>query len=199
MDHSGTDGISEKKGKDSLIVNLIFELGQLRLEPRKGWHRIGIRPENVAEHSLRAAQLAYILAVMEEHPNPHHAASLAVFHDMAETRTGDPDRVAKRYSKSDQEGAARDQTEGLGELGKSVLSMWKEVEEAKTAAGKIAKDADRLEMAFTAKELLERGHGRAEKWMESVAEMFETDSARRLFDALQNGDPDEWWLKATGQ
>jgi len=175
------------------ITDLIFELAQLRLEPRRGWHRLGVSPENVAEHSLRAAQIAYILAVMERHPNPHYAATLAVFHDMAESRTGDPDRIAKFYAKTDQESAVRDQTAGLGQLGESIFEMWQEVEQAETDAGKIAKDADALEMAFTAKLLISQGYEGAQKWMESAAESLRTESAKRLFESLCDADPDEWW------
>ena len=181
------------------ITNLIFELGQLRLETRRGWQRIGLRPENVAEHSLRAAQIAYILAIQEEYPNPHYVATLLVFHDMAETRTGDPDHVVKQYVKTDQEAAVRDQTAKLGETGKAIFRMWETVEQTETHAGKIAKDADRLEMAFTAKTLLAQGHKGAQQFIDSAGRSLRTDSAKQLFEALQDVAPDDWWWGVIGK
>jgi putative hydrolases of HD superfamily len=44
-------------------VKLAHELGQLKMLPRTGWLRAGIEhPARVAEHSLRAAMLAWMLA-----------------------------------------------------------------------------------------------------------------------------------------
>ena len=49
----------------------------------------GVRdPESVAEHSLRVAQLASLIAAIEG-AEPGRAALLAVWHDSQETRTGD--------------------------------------------------------------------------------------------------------------
>ncbi len=174
-------------------ANLIFELGQLRLEDRRGWLRLGLKTENVAEHSLRASQLAYILAKLEGHPDPNYVTTLVVFHDMAETRIGDPDMVAKVYGKYDQENVVQAQTDSLGEIGETMLAMWKEVAATETKAGKIAKDADKLEMAFTAKELIKRGYPEAQLWIESVEGALHTDSANRLLYELKNTDPTDWW------
>lgn len=45
------------------IITFIFELVQLRRIKHEGWRLVGIdNPESVAEHSLRAAQIGYILA-----------------------------------------------------------------------------------------------------------------------------------------
>jgi len=53
------------------ILNFIFELGQLRRIDHEGWKLIGIKhPETVAEHSLRAAQIGFILAELENLDNP---------------------------------------------------------------------------------------------------------------------------------
>ncbi|MGC9308938.1 MAG: HD domain-containing protein, partial [Thermoplasmatota archaeon] len=43
----------------------IYELGMLRRIRREGWRLAGIEPESVAAHSLRAAQIGYLLACME--------------------------------------------------------------------------------------------------------------------------------------
>lgn len=48
------------------IINFLFECLNLRHIKRSGWYYAGIdMPENVAEHSLHAGQIAYILAKKE--------------------------------------------------------------------------------------------------------------------------------------
>ena len=48
------------------ITNLIFEGLHLKRIKHEGWRMCGIEnPDSVAEHSLNAAQIGYILAKME--------------------------------------------------------------------------------------------------------------------------------------
>jgi len=45
------------------LINLFFELGQLKKIQYRGWSLIGVKNyETVAEHNLRAAQIGYFLA-----------------------------------------------------------------------------------------------------------------------------------------
>lgn len=180
------------------IVSLIHELGQLQQEKRNGWKRLGAEPESVAEHSLRAAQLAFILAWMEGHPNPHEVCAHAVFHDVAETRTSDLDKVHREYTDASEEAAVRDQTAGLGEAGEAILKMWQDVDRRATPAGAIAKDADYLEMAFKARELMWQGHMDAQLWIDGIRDALQTESAKQLLATLEQVDPNEWWKRVCG-
>ncbi|MDG6219294.1 MAG: HD domain-containing protein, partial [Candidatus Thermoplasmatota archaeon] len=84
--------------KDTDISTFFYELGMLRRVQREGWKLLGvIQPESVAEHSLRAAQIAYVLAILEHHPSPETVCSILVFHDIGECRIGDIQKVANRY------------------------------------------------------------------------------------------------------
>ena len=65
-----------------------------------------------------AAQIGYVLAQMEGHPEPEKIATMLIFHDIAECRVGDIHRVAHRYVGADEEQAVEDQTRPLGEAGK---------------------------------------------------------------------------------
>ena len=66
-----------------------YELGILKRIRRAGWWHAGVRdPESVAEHTMRVAQLAALLAA-EEGADPARASFLALWHDTQETRTGD--------------------------------------------------------------------------------------------------------------
>lgn len=71
------------------VASFAFELGVLKRIRRAGWWHVGVRdPESVAEHSLRVAQLAALIAAIEG-ADPGRATLLAIWHDSQETRTGD--------------------------------------------------------------------------------------------------------------
>jgi len=58
-----------------------YELGILKRMRRAGWWHVGVRdPESVAEHTMRAAQLAALIAI-EEGADPVRASFLALWHD----------------------------------------------------------------------------------------------------------------------
>jgi putative hydrolase of HD superfamily len=179
--------------EDKAAVKFVFELEQLKLTRRSGWHHIGADPESVAEHTQRASALAFLLAVSEGHPHPELVVTMVVFHDMHEARTGDDDLVQKRYLKVDGRKAVEEQTATLGPAGIAIMMMWDEVESRSTTAGTIAKDADILEMAFAARELVVRGFPDAQAWIDAVRDRLKTDSAKRWLEILEKADPSDWW------
>lgn len=177
------------------ITNFCFELGVLRRIKHEGWRIAGIEsPESVADHTLRAAQIAFFLAHMENYPNPHEVATMVIFHDIGEVRVGDVHKIASRYIKVDEEQAVKDQLENLGTPGAEILNMWQQVEERSSRAGIIAKDADQLEQAFTAKEYIEKGIVVAQEWISSIRPILVTDSAKKLLEELVTADSNDWWL-----
>ncbi len=161
---------------------------------REGWRIAGVEmPESVSEHSLRAAQIGYVLAKMAGNADAHRVCSMLVFHDIGECRIGDLHKIAQRYVKADEERVVREQTEKLGEAGKEIFALWKEVEEQSTKEGIIAKDADFLEVAITAKEYMELGYPSAKDWIENVGGKLRTPSAKELFSILLNSSSSGWW------
>lgn len=176
------------------ILNFFFELRQLREQPRSGWQILGIpNAESVAEHSARTAQIAYVLAILESHPNPEHVATMALFHDIGECRIGDLHKIAQRYVNADEHAAVVGMTEKLGVSGEHVLALWEEMEAKDTDASKIAKDADCLEVSLTGKEYMAQGFDAAGDWYENAGRRLTTDSAKRLWEALRDADPNDWW------
>ncbi len=176
------------------VWKFIFEMAQLRRIKHEGWRLAGVdQPESVAEHSLRAAQIAYLLACLENYPDPAEVAAIAVFHDMEECRIGDIHRVASRYASADKERCAREQTAPLGEAGERILGLWLQDERKDTTAGIIAKDADYLDMAAMAKEYLERGYDSAQDWIDNVSKALRTGSAKALIADLKQTESHEWW------
>ncbi len=177
------------------LAKLVYEFGQLRRVPHEGFKLLGIKlPHSVAEHSLRAAQIAYILAVLEGHENPEKICSMVVFHDLTETRLGDLHKVARRYiSQANHELAIQEQTQDLEAAGAGIRALWMEVEQKETRDAIIAKDADNLEMAFSAKEQLEQGHKDAQDWIDNVEKALQTKSAKALFRSMLKVSATDWW------
>lgn len=181
---------------DDTVLDLLFETGQLKRLPRTGWFRAGIEePESVADHNLRAAQLAYILARMEDHPAPERVCTMIVFHEIGEARVTDLDHVAKLYTERAEDKAAEAQLAEMGALGEEIYQLWDECEHGSTEAGRIAKDADKLEAAITAREYVETGHPAAQAWIEDTREILQTDSAKRLIEALEDKSFTDWWQR----
>lgn len=179
-------------------AKFIFEQAQLRLTPRSGMHHIHEKTESVSDHVQRASVIGFLLAHMENFANPALVVTMIVFHDMHESRTGDDDLVQKRYIKIDALQAAKDQTLPLGDAGKDILKMWEDFAGQRNQAAIIAKDADWLEMAFTAKEVVNKGNSDAQPWIEAARQGIKTASAVKLLLAMETTDPSSWWKDMFG-
>lgn len=179
------------------ITNFIFELGQLKRQVHSGWWKAGVKnPTTVAEHSMRAAQIGFILAIMEGDANPEKVATMLLFHDNPETRVGDQDKVAARYfSKNDAEELAfKDQVKLFPDSAQSLLlGYFDEFENRNTKEGIIAKDADWLEIAFQAKEYVDLHYPAAQNWIDNVAEAVETDSAKKIVKEIYDTNFTDWF------
>jgi len=179
------------------IVNFIFELGQLKRQKHSGYMLAGVKdPPTVAEHSLRAAQIGYILAIMEGDANPEKVASILIIHDNPETRISDQNKVSARYFSAKEAGKKALQ-EQLQMLGKEIDQRWSdyyhEIEERSTKEGIIAKDADWLEVAFQAKEYLDLGYESTIDFLDNVESAVETESAKKLMKEIRSVKFTDWW------
>ncbi len=178
-------------------VNFIFELGQLKRQKHSGWWLAGVKdPDTVAEHALRAAQIGYILAVMEGDVNPEKVACMLVVHDNAEVRNGDQNKLSARYYSNTEaeQSAFSEQLDGVGEVLKEKWQTYfDEYENRTTREGIIAKDADWLETAFQAKEYFDLGYKATTDWMDNVGKALETESAKKIFAEMKKTEFTEWW------
>lgn len=171
-----------------------YELGLLKRIRRTGWWHVGVRdPESVAEHSLRTAQIAALLAA-EEGANPERAAFLALWHDTQETRTGDIPHTATKYlTKPEPRDITADQTEALPEKSQHMVrDAVDEYETRETPEALCAKDADKLEMLFQAVEYQNTGYQRVDGWIDSARKGLATETARRLAKAAVAVSPLAW-------
>lgn len=187
----------------SKIVNFIFEINLLKREFHRGFALAGVKePDTVAEHALRAAQIGYILAEMENErmgqavASAERVACMLVIHDNAEARVGDQHKVGARYmdAKPAERAAFEEQIAGVGE---AIENKWRsymeEYEKRSTKEGVIAKDADWLETAFQAKEYLDLGYGSAIDWIDNVEKAVETDSAKEIISKMRESRFTDWW------
>lgn len=171
-----------------------YELGILKRIRRAGWWHLGVRdPESVAEHSLRVAQLAALLAA-DEGGNPERAAYLALWHDSQETRTGDLPHTAHPYlTKPNPRSITADQTADLPEAARdSVRGAVDEYEARETIDARCAKDADKLEMLLQAIEYRDAGVARVDGWITSAQKGLLTEAGRRIAEAALATSPLAW-------
>lgn len=180
--------------KTTEILSFFFEVGHLRRIKHEGWKLIGVdAPDSVAEHTLRAVQSGSVLAKLEGYANPYEVCTMVVFHDNGEARIGDVHKVANRYVDVDEARAVREQLAQLGSISDQVFDLWLQVEDRTTTAGIIAKDADLLEQAVMAKELIERGYTAAQTWIDNISRAVQTASAKQLVGALHEISDYDWW------
>ncbi|MFP5020779.1 HD domain-containing protein [Pseudonocardia phyllosphaerae] len=171
-----------------------YELGVLKRLRRAGWWHAGVRdPESVAEHSLRVAQLAALIAT-EERADPGRASLLAIFHDSQEVRTGDLPPTAKQYLvKPDARAITADQTEALPANSKDMVrATVDEYEGAESLESRCARDADKLEMILQAVEYRDVGVDRVDGWIDSGRKALNTETARRVAEAAVTLSPLTW-------
>lgn len=177
------------------IVKYLYEMGYLKQVKRAGWGMIGItQPESVAEHSFRTAILGYILASLAG-ADPQKTATMCLFHDTAEARTGDLHRLARRYNNGDgEERALADQVSRLpGAIAEGISSLVHEYEERTPLEGKLARDADLLECILQAREYQVQGYVDADDWIQGCYASLKTEVAKSLADACLQTEPREWW------
>lgn len=94
---------------------LIQQAGSLMQMPRSHRRTLGTAFDTIASHSYHVSVIAYILAQMEglSDEQAMQACTTAVFHDLAEARTGDHDFIAKNYNHCDEEKAIHAQCDGV--------------------------------------------------------------------------------------
>lgn len=175
-------------------IDFLFEIGSLRHVPR-GWRQhLGFDIASDLEHSYRVMWLALIIARMEKTGDEAKIMKMALVHDVAETRVSDLSYVQKVYVTADEEKAADDifRETIVGDF-REVL---REYEERESIEAKIVKDADNLDVDIELKELEEQGSKLPQKladFRKIVREdKFYTESARQLWDKVQNADPSHW-------
>lgn len=178
------------------IANFFFETGMLKRKKRSGVLLAGAEyPESIADHTTRAALIAYVLAYLEK-ADPEKSALICLIHDLPEARLGDQHKIASRYlsRKKSEEKAFEEQLENLPlEISQLWQKLYQEKEKRNTLEGIVAQDADWLEVAITARELICLGYKGMRNWIDNVRIALETNSAKELLKVIEKSDINDWW------
>lgn len=181
--------------EENKIVRYLFEAGELKREKRTGWWHAGVKdPESVAEHSMRTAVIALLLAEKRKMPNPERLAAAALLHDLHEARLGDRHKIAARYDA----GERRRQVERVTEEQCSVLpaGLKKYVQgilELNQGEHAVVRDADLLENALQAREYYDIGFKESWRWIERIELALVTPEAKALLKELKKTSSFGWW------
>lgn len=182
--------MNEKK-----TTNYLFEMGMLKKYFHNGPKAAGVQiPDTIAEHAFRAAIIGYILAEMEG-VSGEKVACMLLFHDTPEARTGDHNKIAQRYinrTKIETQ-VIEEQLLNLPEkIAKNIENYWQNQEKGNSKESIIARDADHIETALTAKEYADLGYP-TKSWISNVEKTLKTKSAKTLIKTIKTTHFTDWW------
>jgi putative hydrolase of HD superfamily len=181
-------------------VELLFELGALRLMPRQ-WSRFHMpHVANNSEHMFRVVWIALIIAAREgKKVSTEKIVKMAIAHDIAESRTGDVDYIARQYVQRDEHQALADMLANTS-LEKEFSGLLAEYEARETLESKIVKDADNLDVDLELQEQRSQGHTLPDSWKSQrgfvgTNKLF-TKTARALHAQIHESEPNDWHIKS---
>jgi putative hydrolase of HD superfamily len=183
----------QHRGRLHRIVDFFNEVGMLRFTPRTGYQFLGSGKENVAEHSFRAAIIAWTLARMAG-ADAQRAALICLFHDLPEARTGDFNYVNRIYNTTQPRKALEDALFGTGLAG-DVLAFWDELEHNASPEAKLACDADNLDLILNLKRELDLGNKAAAEWLNCALQRLHTPVGKELARSIMETDHNAWWFQ----
>jgi putative hydrolase of HD superfamily len=174
-------------------VEFLFEVGMLKKTPRTGYQFLGSGGESVADHSFRTAVIGYVLASHEPEADRNKIILMCLFHDFPEARTGDHNYVNKKYVKLDEEGAVRDQVQGLL-FGDEMISLVQEFNAGDTLEARLSRDADQLDLILELKEQLDLGNPHPKDWLSFAVKRLFTGIAKEMAAKILTTDSTDWWF-----
>lgn len=149
--------------KNTELDKVIRDFLTLKKIRRTGWQLRGIRDgESIADHCFGVVFLTYYLSsLIENKIDRNKAVSIAIVHEIGETRVGDIPFVTLKYFQnkdSMETQAIEDVLMPLGsDIAKESLELFKEFEEGNSIEGRFVKAIDKLEMLVTAAEYEKAG------------------------------------------
>ena len=177
------------------VLGLFLEAASLKRVPRAGWFQRGVpHVESVAEHSYGVALVALALADLVNSETDSFddqilldlgkVLTIALLHDLAEVRLTDLPVTAVRLFPG--EAKSRAEAMAIGELlaplpeAGRLQALWQEFEDRSSPEGRLARDADKLEMMVQCLR-------------------YEQAGSRGLDEYWQAMDKHEWHFPVTGE
>lgn len=179
-------------------VEFLYEIGALRLIPRQ-WSRFHLpHMQNLAEHHFRVIWLSLVIAAREgKKVNTEKIIKMALVHDIAESRTGDVDYLARQYVERHEDRAVKDMLDQTS-LQKEFLALIAEYEKRQSIESQIVKDADNLDVDMEIREQGSTGHSLATGWAENRAfvgsNKLYTAAAKKLHQEIWQSNPHDWHM-----
>ena len=179
-------------------IELLYELGCIRFIPRM-WKRFFNGDfANLAEHHFHVTWIALVIAGHEGVQSTDKIMKMALVHDIAESRTGDVDYLARQYTERNEELGLKDMLSGTI-FEDEMLALWQEYEAHESIEAKIVKDADILDQDFEMQEQIQKGvsfGGDPEHWRKVRKNVYDlklsTNTAKAMWRALQIENPQDW-------
>lgn len=179
-------------------VEFLFEIGALRLIPRQ-WQRFHLPfVANLTEHHYRVMWLALLISAHEKKGSAEKIMKMALVHEIAESRTGDADYLARQYVDRHERKALEHMLTGTP-FKKEFLALFDEYEERETIEAKIVKDADYLDVDLDLMEQGDTGHSLQKHWAKQRSEVGKklfTRTARQLQKEIRLSNPHDWHIKS---
>lgn len=183
-------------------IEFIYEMGALR-HIQRSWHRfLGPNFQNNTEHTFRVAMIALVIAKREKATNLEKIMLMALLHDIPESRTGDVDYISRQYVERNEDKGMVDMVEGTS-LAPDMIELWREYERRDCLEAKIVKDADNLDVDFELAEQAASGHAALRQSKAGMRERVAatklyTDTAKQMWQELQNSNPHGWHQNSSG-
>ncbi len=157
------------------LVDFFHEIGKLKGKPRRGWVINDIKnPESIAEHTFRAAVMAWVLGDKKKNLNIEKVLKMALMHDLCEVYAGDTTpydsilprskkkraelmKTWPRFSNAERRRLAKEkhkrENKALEQLiknlpiglKKEMKSLWLDYENGLSAEGRFFRQMDRIE------------------------------------------------------
>ena len=177
-------------------IEFLYEIGCLRFIDRAWRQLLNLGGANLAEHTLRVAWIAALIA-RHEGADVSKAMKMALVHDIPESRTGDVHYISRLYTKRDEEAAIKEMLNSTT-FPDDFLNLWKEYEKRETLEAKVVKDADNLDVDFELQEHAARGAKLKDDWdrKRSAYPMLYTETAKKIFEMVYASNPNDWHTKA---
>jgi putative hydrolase of HD superfamily len=179
-------------------IQFLYEVGSLRYIPRM-WHRYSNTDfANITEHHFRVIWIALMIAAHEKTGDTGKIVKMALVHDIAESRAGDVDDIARQYVERKQELGIEDML-GDTELADEFLKLWHEYEKRQSIESKIVKDADNIDVDLELMEQKAKGSTLPDALAETrqvvAKNKLYTKSAKKIWNTLIESSPHDWHRK----
>ena len=180
-------------------LEFLYEIGALRLI-RRQWSRFHLHNvQNLAEHHYRVMWLALMISAREKKGDSEKILKMAMVHDIAESRTGDVDYLARQYVTRNELQGITDMLESTS-LREEFMVLWHEYEERSSIEAKIVKDADNLDVDLDLREQWSTGHRLPMDWRQERDGIYRTQlftkTAEQLHEEIWESNPQDWHTKS---